>query len=661
MEASKTTENKHFVLTVIFLTLFLGFGQLAYGVRKPSSANTTRTKEFTKPLYFDVLGGSNMPTPFVEYSLEEKGSRLNLGPVVIDEKTFSFGLRQLNEVDPTWKISNETYFFVKWPRYLFNEVTIELLTRDGNSIWKRNLTKADLLEWRKNVRQNLSNKKSPISQFNWALEFSNTNLPLEGLADGFRFCILPLKESSQERLCSQSYVVRQAGTQFLLGRLKAVVKPRILVNTEVAPEKGIAQGELGMPVRFFAELATGETLEFTSKPATIAWSDYTKLEGKDLFTVVGYENPPAGRYRILNPDRYSKWTRAVGFQSTISDSRKFWVTQVNSKDPYLYFQGESGGIFRHPLLTENVPSSSLRIHLDKRTPTGTYRNGVTLHGRKQASTILNSQEFRVYTKQNSEEFTWKFKAASDAAINRSSLLLTENGKIYRSYFELYKGYSNELSTRLSMILSQSGLILMGEAAYNLWFEDVLGWDQYYLTKQRWGVSTKYFQSITKYKVTGYGEAELSVLNADLKYRFTPGLWTRDESHGIMASYQDFKAQLTTTDFHVPMVGFGWFWARSMPQVFDEIFNYIPYMNYPKWVDMEFIYYAMSADSSQKLNFNFALNFHGQVLWKDNFFGEAGFGIKRYDFVDLKNKLQTGVGTGYQLNTLYGTVGLGLKF
>jgi len=83
------------------------------------------------------------------------------------------------------------------------------------------------------------------------------------------------------------------------------------------------------------------------------------------------------------------------------------------------------------------------------------------------------------------------------------------------------------------------------------------------------------------------------------------------------------------------------------------------MRYPKWVDMEFIYYGASLDSSKQLNFNFALNFHGQVLWKKNFFGEAGFGLKRYAFVDKINPYQADL--GYQLNVLYGTVGLGIKF
>lgn len=663
MEASKTTQNKNFALVVILSALQILMSSLAFAAPVAASvaapSGTTKNKEYTKPLYFDVLGGADMPAPFIDYSSEEQGSRLKIGPVTIDEKTFTFGLRRLNEVDPAWGEVGETYFFAKWPQLLFNEAVIELLTRDGNVIWKREVTKLDLLRWKKTVIKQLKNPKSPILQYNWAINFSGASIPLQGLSDGFRFCVVPVLPTAQERLCSQSYVVRQSGAQTLLGRLKSTVTPRILVNAELAPEKGEVKSEAGMPVRFFAELSTGETLEFSSKPINVSWADVTQLEGRNVYTVVGYDNPPAGNFKIINPDRYPKWVQALGFQPTIFDPRKFWVIQTKVTEPWLFFQGETGGLFKHPLATSNIPSSKIRIHLSKNTPTGTYQDGVKLKGRRQLTTTLSSTEYGVKVPANSEEFTWSFKAKNNAKINRSMLLLSDNGHVYKSYFELYKGFSNELSSRLSMILSTSGLILMGEAAYNHWFEDVLGWDNYYLSKQRWGISTKYFQSITKYKVTAYGNAELKVVNADLKYRLSPGIWTRDETHGLMASYQSFDANLSITKFQVPMLGVGWFWARSMPKIVDEVFSLIPFMDYPKWVDMEFIYYTMSADSSKKLNFNFALNFHGQVLWKDNFFGEAGFGIKRYDLVDTTNSFQRNL--GYQLNTLYGTVGLGLKF
>ncbi len=660
MEALKTIPHKAIALAVISFVVAVGlYTPFALGQQAPVNPRSTRSPHHTKPMYFDVLSGETMPQPFVEYEFQNDGKSLKLGNVIIDEKNVSFGLRRLSDIEPTWAITNETYFFVRWPQGLFRELAVELLTRDGNVIWKMDVREADIQKWRVQLRRNVKNPKSNLLQTNWAIEASKANLPLQGLADGFRFCLARLGENAQERLCSQPYVVRQTGTQTLIGRVRESKVARVLLNGEPADLKGVAKAESGMPLRFFAEFATGETLDFTSKPLVVAWSDYTKVDSRDLYTVVGHETPPLGKYRILNPEKDPKWVKSLGFESTIKDPRKFWAVQIKSQEPWLYFPGETGGLFKHPLPTEGVPSSRLRLHLEKRTPIGTYRDGMNVRGRKQKSTLVTSEEYKVMGEPDSEEFTWSFKAKDQARVNRSYVLVTEGNETYRSYFELYKGFSNELSARLSMILSNQGLILMGEAAYNHWFEDWFGWDNYYLTKQRWGISTKYFQSITKYEVSGFGNASLSVLNADLKYRFTPGLWTRDETHGVLFSYQDFQTNLQITQFKVPMAGIGWFWARSMPKVFDELISQLPFMNYPKWVDMEFIYYTSSLDSTKSLNLNFALNFHGQILWKDNFFGEAGFGIKRYDVIDKTNPFQANL--GYSLNTLYGTVGLGYKF
>jgi len=448
------------------------------------------------------------------------------------------------------------------------------------------------------------------------------------------------------------------GSQTFLGRLKTLGTPRVLIDGEALALKGERETSKDVPTRFFSELASGETLEFTSKPRLVLWADFVKVEGTNRTRVIGYDMTPIGKYQILNPDKDSKLLQMLGFQSTIEDPRKFWAVTVTEPQPWLYFLGEDGGVFKHPLPLSLAPTSRLRLHLDSRTPTGTYRDGVILKGRKVASSQIKSMQKKVNVI-DPQNFEWSFQASRDAEVNRSSILLVDGGKEFSAYFELYKGYANELSGRASTVISTSGLILMGEVAYNRWFEDVLGWNNFYLTKQRWGVSAKYFQSFSKFKVAGFGDAAIQVLNADLKYRLTPGLWTRDETQGVMFSYQDTEIDLTITDFKVPMAGVGWFWARSMPKVFDDMFNYIPLMRYPKWVDMEFIYYGASLDSSKQLNFNFALNFHGQVLWKKNFFGEAGFGLKRYAFVDKINPYQADL--GYQLNVLYGTVGLGIKF
>lgn len=613
-------------------------------------------------MFFDVLGSEgSLPIPELEWDISKNGgSELRLGATIISEKTLSFSFRKLTDVDQNNPDLNQAfYFLVNWPDYLYTEARLELLSRDGQVLWKRTVEESDIKTWREVLAKSFkSSKANPLRLFEWGGDVKKEGLPIEGLADGFRFCLSRKHEKSSERLCSQRYVVRKVGAQTLLGRLKSIVTPRVLINGEPAQAQGQVSADPQIPIRFFSELTTGETVEFTSKPLPVSWSDFVRIESQKAIRIVGYDTPPAIKYQIMNPDRDSNLVELFGFQSTIKDPRKFWSVVIPETNPYAYFPGEDGGVFKHKLPVEKAPSARLRLHLSQNTPVGTYKDGVKLRGRKLPTTQLKSDEHEIIN-QDTQNFVWSFKATQPAEINHSSILLTDGENTYRTYYELYKGYSNELSGRASMILSSEGLILMGEVAYNKWFEDIFGWDHPQLAKQRWGVSAKYFQSFTEFEVGTFGKAQLQVLTADLKYRFTPGLWTREETHGALVSYQDVAVKMDVTDFKVPMVGVGWFWARSMPRVFDELFNYIPFMRYPKWVDMEFIYYAMSTDSSKSLDTNFSLNFHGQILWKNNFFGEAGFGIKRYAFVDKTNSFQANL--GYELNTLYGTVGLGVKF
>jgi hypothetical protein len=141
------------------------------------------------------------------------------------------------------------------------------------------------------------------------------------------------------------------------------------------------------------------------------------------------------------------------------------------------------------------------------------------------------------------------------------------------------------------------------------------------------------------------------MTADAKYRLEPGLWNRDESWGGMLSYQKFKY----ASFDATLMGGGVFWARSMPRAFDNTFNYFGFLNYPKWVDAEFVYYPVGDARNAVLAGNYALNFHGKIMWTNSFFGEAGFGIKQYNFNDLVNRINMRFASGY------GTVGLGLNF
>jgi hypothetical protein len=259
---------------------------------------------------------------------------------------------------------------------------------------------------------------------------------------------------------------------------------------------------------------------------------------------------------------------------------------------------------------------------------------------------------------NKDEFKWRFQALNRNEINKSYLIVEKDGQTFKTYTEMFKGYPREVSARLSMLLgSNGGLTPMGEFAFNYWFEDVFGWTQYYLARQRWGISLKYFLTATKLKFST-SEAQLQSTTIDLKYRITPGLWNRDETWGIIFGSRD----LSYDYFAAQMVGVGAFWARSMPRVFDDIMNLFPFMGYPKWVDMEFIYYPVNFTSKVTANNwgmgngNWALNFHGKLMWTKQFFGEAGFGMKQIDFT-----MGSPLDKRLNFTSLYGTAGLGWSF
>ena len=247
----------------------------------------------------------------------------------------------------------------------------------------------------------------------------------------------------------------------------------------------------------------------------------------------------------------------------------------------------------------------------------------------------------------SEEIEWELEAP---------LLHEPNlNKKKEVVFELFRYDNQEISLRTSGLLSNGQALVFAEINYQHWFENIIGSNSYYLSNQRWGVQLKAQQSLNKFKAeydSETQELDMTTTTFDLKYRLQPGAWGRDETVGLILGTHS----LNIGEFQMRQYGVGVFWARMMPQVFDQFFNQISFLNYPKWVDMEYVHYVGTFNSSDyKLGNNSALNFHGKIFWKPQFFGELGFGIKNYHFDSNLNDQQ------FNLETFYGTVGLGINF
>ncbi|WP_413584601.1 hypothetical protein [Bdellovibrio sp. HCB274] len=640
-----------------------------------STVKSAANKEYNKPMFFDQIdNGVTLPPMELEYDLTvQSGKTLKIGPVVLNQNTFNFQLMPLGQAHPQLvKVMppdqrNAEALIIDWPVEILGGASLEMISRTGNVLWQYEIKEAEQKKWTTQLqawRASLLAQKVPPTELTssgffgsaFAIQnFKEAGSPFGKLNEIFRFCLSHQVGRGYTRLCSQWYGNQKLPDgKVVLGKARVdATTPRVLLNNNEASLRQSTAAPSEGPTSFFAELATGESYEFLVEPNKLQLMDIADTARPGVVRIVGYETRPLGRSVLLNPDQYLKLTKMIGFESTIGDERKYWAAAIQKDDAKVYLPGKGGGVFKQRFDLSVVPRRQSRLYLHERTPTGTYSNNIKIFGRKLKEVSLNTVQNSVTVeKDEPQEFMWRIKATDRGEINRSYMNLDYEGQEYRSYFEIYKGFPRELSARLSVAQSSSDFVFMGEVAYNQWFEDLFSWTNYWLSRQRWGISVKYFRSVNEIKVSTAGRtAPLDVLTADLKYRFVPGLWNRDETVGLMASYQS----VNFGELAAPMMGGGVFWARSMPKLFDDVFNLVPLFRYPKWVDVEFIYYAQSLKDSVKLNSSMSLNFHGKVLWTDTLFGEAGFGIKRYAFVDsVKNQKA-------ELNTFYGTVGMGLSF
>ncbi|WP_413581942.1 hypothetical protein [Bdellovibrio sp. HCB288] len=640
-----------------------------------SLMKSAANKEYPKPMFFDQLdNGVLLPPVELEYDLSiQNGKTLKLGPVFINQSTFNFQIKPLGQAHPQLakvlspEQRNSEALIIDWPVELLGSANLEMISRTGNVLWQYEITEVEQKKWSAQTqvwRASLMAQKVPAAELTNAgffgsafaiPNFKAAGSPFGKLNEIFRFCLSHQVGRGYTRLCSQWYGNQKLEDgKIVLGKARVdVTTPRVLLNNQESLMRQSVPAQSEGPTAFFAELATGESYEFLVEPNKLQLMDIADTARPGTLRIVGYETRPIGRSVLLNPDQYLKITKMFGFESTIGDDRKYWAAALQKDDAKVYLPGKGGGVFKQRFELSVIPRRQARLYLHERTPTGTYNDNIKIFGRKLKDVALNTDQNSVSVEKNApDEFTWRFKATERGEINRSYMNLNFEGEQYRSYFEIYKGFPRELSARLSVAKSSADFVFMGEVAYNQWFEDLFTWTNYWISRQRWGISAKYFRSMNEIKVSTAGRtAPLDVLTVDLKYRFVPGLWNRDETVGMMASYQN----VNFGDLAAPMVGGGIFWARSMPKLFDDLFNLVPLFRYPKWVDVEFIYYAQSMKENVKLNSSMSLNFHGKVLWTDTLFGEAGFGIKRYAFVDSEKNQKA------ELNTFYGTVGMGLSF
>jgi hypothetical protein len=656
-------------------------------VRKPVTdrPETARTKDFSTPLYFDVLnkGVRLLPLDF-EWDLESsQGRSLDLGVFQFDSRSFFIAAGPLKALEPrlfaktTDDVAGEWVFVLSYPESIITEGKLEMIGRSGRVYWIQDLSPRVLSSWRSQLQiwrgpersKPTGSAQSPLFRTQFGLRNFRNEVPqFFQTEEPVRFCVEQRVSPGYTRMCSNYYEVRREGRSVQFVSLRFQPTPaRVILQNQEGPLKGRVEfNEEDEPFQFFAELSNGMSFEFFARTQNFQFIEMSlPKKGAREARVVGEGLVPTQAHRMTRAYQPSRLTEILKWQDTIGDFRTFWETSVPLEQPQLFLRGRGGGLFRQKFIVDRLPTEDIRPYLKAESVRGTYTSGSKLFGRSAEKTKLSSNELSL--RSTEDEFVWRFKAEDRGDFNISRIKIEADGETFESYYELYKGYPRELSARLSSVVGSAGLVFQGEAALNYWFEDIFGWSNYYLAKQRWGLSGKYFRSVNPLTIAST-ESEFINATIDLKYRLSPGLWGRDESWGAILGGQQFEFSF----FQTNMLGAGVFWARSMPKVFDDILNLFPVMRYPKWVDLEFIYYLAATDPQHELlnpwnqfsgvigTGNWALNFHGKVQWTKRIFGEAGLGVRQYDlFKERPNQDPRRVRFNY--SSFYGTVGLGINF
>ena len=616
----------------------------AYG--KPSSST------YTRPLLFAPEDNNIFLTsPQLKWDLE--GDRLSFGGIAFDGKAIKF---IANTNDNVFNLG------FGWPNNLGYDGKIQIRVA-GKVVWEKSVDSSDVSSWRNQLKTNP--KIKPLIGTNFGVT-RNTVSDFEAFKNNpeAQACFVR-KNSETEWLdaCSALMQVTALPNKTIqLTHTTRPEKPTVQVFGEDLGTRGLANFPGDKPVQFKSIFSDGSTLSFAIaiphlRMLDVVWKG-EQATGKEFLVFTGQGAKPLGEVKnlVVPPDHF--WS-ATGL-----DEEVIWQTTIPKHSPLLRVIAPFNIPFTYIVQFTDLPDETDRIFISSRTGAGTYARTPKIFGVIPSQAKLSSKEKSV-RKSSPNEFEWKFLAPKKGERNKAriSLFKMENGKEkeWVAHYQLYRGYPFQAALRLTGLSTEKlETAIVGEASFT-YFPDTIFLNSYLLDYHRWGFSFRYFNILTPLEINQIDEdtqvstpvqlKPFNTVNADFRYNINPGLWNRDELFGPIFSY----GTVSIVDYRGQFAGIGAFWARTMPRFIDKLFNINPLFRYPKYVDVEFIYYPVGLGGVLQSKTWF-LNFSGRVFWTKRFFGEGGFGYKSFSFSPRDEDLSAlNFGMGY------GTAGLGLTF
>lgn len=608
----------------------------------------------SEKLNFDALA-SGANEFVIDYEIQRDFIRL--GEIYITDETFGIKYQVL-------KNQNKITFF--WPLEIFEEQgEIELILADGTNLMKENVKYSELTfsEAPSGASKVPTEQRHQNFYPQAEYSFSPSERQLAKIKKSARltFCLKHLKKEGVSpfklrKICSTPYQLKQK--ELVLKPKEA--GPKVVFNDPITPLPTTGEIKLNkkehQTFEFFAQNEQGMIFHF--KDSIPNWSslEILALEA-NRFRLAGVGPRPFKFLRDHFIYKDKSFFYEYKYQPFSQQMVDFWSFEVQVTDSVvpLTFLNFDGGIYVAKINLKNIPSlNQVPLIKDFSEPHLTYSSNQVIPLQLPGNASPESKAIK--RRPNDNLYAWKLESIKRFNSNPYSMLVkyTEEDNAAKTpfVFEIYRGAATDLGVQQTISKIGSTYIQGNNINFNYWIEDGWGLMRSPFLRLHFGIYGKYFQTQKSQNTSEATTVNLDSSNIGIKYRFTPGLWGRDESFGLLGDGQKFRYN----EFDFNIFGPGIFWVRTMPRFFDDLLNKLPFLNYPKWVNAEYIQLLPTiSPTGTRFGGGFNLNFYGKIMWTQYVYGDLGFGTKSYQLTDPNKDTQS------FLKLYYLTFGLGVNF
>lgn len=533
---------------------------------------------YTVPTHFDPRpNGISLKTPAIEYDLKSFG--------------LSFGQKQFNPSSLQFQIISNPYskfnikFFV--PSDFIANSLMEIEGDDKKVVYSQTFDPK-----KEDLKFDETSKFVINSKILSDLEFKNISSQNQ-----LRLCIRQRLATSKVSSCSAAYKLEESEGQWNTQPIGNDLEPKVLINNKEVDHKGVLVADELEPKEFVAEFEDHSSVEIQAVPPKTDF-DEVFLDNEENVIVKGFGDAP---YNLIQ----------------LKDKKeKEWSIKLPAKQKILYIGAQNGFVWKQEFSVEkSIPSDFDRPYLLIGSKTSTYKDTVALKGKVREDFLITNQSNTV--KQNQNLFDWNIQLGKHGTTTTDSIVMSDGYNKHVASYNVYRSYPGEFVSRLTAFKpTENDIWGLTELSASYWFEDIFGSKNYYWSQQRWGITAQSMVNLTA--------GLFRVSTADLKYRFSPGVWNREESFGFKVGYQSMNYRSVEGAF----IGAGAFWTMPSKGLVDKALNVVPVFRKQKVLDIQAMYYPLLVRTRGTLGLNYDLRMNGKIFLKPDFFVEIGLGARQ---------------------------------